>query len=340
MSRKYSSVSLETEVVGSLTTTATSIVVANATNLLGGINPASITSTEDFIVVLDPETSSEEIVRVTAVSSNTLTAVRGYDGSTGKTHTSGANATTFSGAGTELITTNGRSLGFPITINGTGTTSLAGALTLTGTLTATLQAGTLDLNGFTLTSPFFDSSFSTSRTIAFNGGQIAISGNGGNPQLNIQTATNFFWTGTPYFNLTYTGATGTRVISLGSTTQGTFGLGNAFDISVNGTSGIRLGTGTDIIAVQGFMNNLDLTGMTFTFANRTRTIFGNITIPATGGSYESGSFVNTMVNNSSKTIDTNGRSTFSTFTFQCARERFLCLLYLMAGILLIYQCLR
>jgi len=90
MSRKYSSVSLETEVVGSLTTTATSIVVANATNLLGGINPASITSTDDFIVVIDPETSSEEIVRVTAVSSNTLTAVRGYDGSTGKTHTSGA----------------------------------------------------------------------------------------------------------------------------------------------------------------------------------------------------------------------------------------------------------
>jgi hypothetical protein len=90
MSRKYSSVSLETEVVGSLTTTATSVVVANATNLLGGINPASITSTDDFIVVLDPETSSEEIVRVTAVNSNTLTVVRGYDGSTGKTHTSGA----------------------------------------------------------------------------------------------------------------------------------------------------------------------------------------------------------------------------------------------------------
>jgi hypothetical protein len=90
MSRKYSSVSLETEVVGSLTTTATSVVVANATNLLGGINSASITSTDDFIVVLDPETSSEEIVRVTAVTSNTLTVVRGYDGSTGKTHTSGA----------------------------------------------------------------------------------------------------------------------------------------------------------------------------------------------------------------------------------------------------------
>jgi trimeric autotransporter adhesin len=90
MSRKYSSVSLETEVVGSLTTSATSVVVGNATNLLGGINPASITSTDDFIVVIDPETSSEEIVRVTGVTSNTLTVVRGYDGSTGKTHTSGA----------------------------------------------------------------------------------------------------------------------------------------------------------------------------------------------------------------------------------------------------------
>ena len=90
MSRKYSSVSLETEVVGSLTTTATTITVANATNLLGGINAASINSTDDFIVVLDPETSSEEIVKVTGVTSNTLTIVRGYDGSTGKTHTSGA----------------------------------------------------------------------------------------------------------------------------------------------------------------------------------------------------------------------------------------------------------
>jgi hypothetical protein len=90
MSRKYSSVSLETEVVGSLTTVATTITVINATNLLGGINSASINSTDDFIVVLEPETSSEEIVQVTGVSSNTLTVVRGHDGSTAKTHTSGS----------------------------------------------------------------------------------------------------------------------------------------------------------------------------------------------------------------------------------------------------------
>jgi hypothetical protein len=89
MSRKFSSVSLETELVGSLTTVATTFDVISATNLLGGVNPADVSGTNDFIVVLDAETSNEEIVRVTAVSSNTLTVVRGFDGSTAKTHTSG-----------------------------------------------------------------------------------------------------------------------------------------------------------------------------------------------------------------------------------------------------------
>lgn len=90
MSRKFSSVSLETDVVGSLTTVATSIDVISATNLLGGVNPADVSSVNDFIVVIDPETSNEEIVRAIAITSNTLTVVRGFDGSTVKTHTSGA----------------------------------------------------------------------------------------------------------------------------------------------------------------------------------------------------------------------------------------------------------
>jgi hypothetical protein len=89
MSRKFSSVSLETELVGSLTTVATSFDIISATNLLGGVNPVDVSGTNDFIVVLDAETSSEEIVRVTAISGNTLTVVRGFDGSTAKTHTSG-----------------------------------------------------------------------------------------------------------------------------------------------------------------------------------------------------------------------------------------------------------
>ena len=66
------------------------MVVANATNLLGGVNPASLSTTSDFVVVIDPDTSSEEIVRVTAASGNLLTVIRGHDSSTAKVHTSGA----------------------------------------------------------------------------------------------------------------------------------------------------------------------------------------------------------------------------------------------------------
>jgi hypothetical protein len=54
------------------------------------------------------------------------------------TLTAGTLATTFSGAGSETITTNGRILDFPITFNATGTFSLLDALTIGSTRTVTL----------------------------------------------------------------------------------------------------------------------------------------------------------------------------------------------------------
>ena len=90
MTRKWSSISAETSLSANITSSQTTMVVTNATNLLGGVNPASLSTTNDFVVVLDPDTSSEEIVRVTAASGNLLTIIRGHDGSTAKIHTSGA----------------------------------------------------------------------------------------------------------------------------------------------------------------------------------------------------------------------------------------------------------
>ena len=90
MTRKWSSISAETTLSANITSSQTTMVVTNATNLLGGVNPASLSTTNDFVVVLDPDTSSEEIVRVTAASGNLLTIVRGHDSSTAKVHTSGA----------------------------------------------------------------------------------------------------------------------------------------------------------------------------------------------------------------------------------------------------------
>ena len=45
---------------------------------------------ETFTVVIDPDTALEEIVDVTAVSTNTLTITRGIDGSSGQAHSAGA----------------------------------------------------------------------------------------------------------------------------------------------------------------------------------------------------------------------------------------------------------
>ncbi len=85
--RKYSSRSQQTTLSGALTNSGTSATVVSGTSLLGG---ATISAGETFTVVIDPDTALEEIVDVTAVSTNTLTITRGIDGSTGVAHSAGA----------------------------------------------------------------------------------------------------------------------------------------------------------------------------------------------------------------------------------------------------------
>jgi hypothetical protein len=85
--RKYSSRSQQTTLTGALTSSGTSATVVSGSALLGGV---TISAGETFTVVIDPDTALEEIVDVTAVSTNTLTIVRGIDGSTGQTHSAGA----------------------------------------------------------------------------------------------------------------------------------------------------------------------------------------------------------------------------------------------------------
>jgi hypothetical protein len=86
--RKYSSRSQQTTLSAALTSTATTATVQNGNNLLGG---ATISAGETFTVVIDPDTALEEIVDVTAVSTNTLTIVRGIENAgTGQAHSAGA----------------------------------------------------------------------------------------------------------------------------------------------------------------------------------------------------------------------------------------------------------
>jgi hypothetical protein len=85
--RKYSSRSQQTTLTSAVSSGATTIVVGSGSGLLGG---ATVTSPEIFTVVIDPDTALEEIVDVTAVSTNSLTVVRGRDGSSGQAHSAGA----------------------------------------------------------------------------------------------------------------------------------------------------------------------------------------------------------------------------------------------------------
>ena len=85
--RKYSSRSQQTTLTGALSSSGTSATVVSGSALLGGV---TISAGETFTVVIDPDTALEEIVDVTAVSTNTLTITRAIDGSSGQAHSAGA----------------------------------------------------------------------------------------------------------------------------------------------------------------------------------------------------------------------------------------------------------
>ena len=91
MTRKYSSISVETTLATGISSTATSMTVATGTGsaLMGGVTLAA-GNVDQFTVALDVDTQNEEIVFVTGVSGDTLTIVRARAGSSGISHSGGA----------------------------------------------------------------------------------------------------------------------------------------------------------------------------------------------------------------------------------------------------------
>jgi hypothetical protein len=91
MTRKYSSISVETTLASGISNSATTMTVASGTGsaLLGGVTLAA-GNVDQFTVALDVDTQNEEIVFITAVSSDTFTIVRGRAGTSAISHTGGA----------------------------------------------------------------------------------------------------------------------------------------------------------------------------------------------------------------------------------------------------------
>ena len=164
MTRQYSSISVETTLASGISATATTMTVAAGTGsaLLGGVTLAA-GNVDQFTVALDPDTSNEEIVFITAVSTDTFTIVRNGAGTSGVTHSAGAAVkhvlTSDDLNAFKLSISPVASVGFGGSTSGTTTvqaTAIAGTTTLTlpaATDTLVGKATTDTLTNKTLTSP-------------------------------------------------------------------------------------------------------------------------------------------------------------------------------------------
>jgi len=220
--------------------------------------------------------------------------------STGATVSAGANTTTFAAtSGSHTITSNGKTLDFPLTFNTPGATyALADAMVVGSTRTLNFTAGTLDLASNNLTTGVLSSSNSNARTLAFGTGRVIVTGSGATV-FTTGTATNLTVTGTPLVEATYAGGTGTRTFAFG-TTDGS--ESNAISLSVS--------AGTDTVQINGtsHVRNLDFTGFAGTLSNNARNIYGSLTLSA-GMTLSAGAALTTLAATSgSHTITSNGQT--------------------------------
>ena len=186
---------------------------------------------------------------------------------------SGTSAVIFGGRTTQNITSAGKTFTNGITLDSPGgTLVLDGNLTLATNQTFTLTRGTLNLNGAVLSTGLFGSSNSNTRSIAFGTSRIEISGNNA-VVFGMETATNFSYTGTPNFNLIYSGSSGSRGIRVITGVNSS----NAVNINVtSGTDAITSSNGNQSV------KNLNFTGFSGTYTGGTQFFFfGNLIISST-----------------------------------------------------------
>lgn len=191
--------------------------------------------------------------------------------STGMTVASGALVTTFAStsATPRTITTNGKTIDFPLTFNGVGGTfRLLDALTMGSTRTLTQTNGTLDLNGFNVTTGSYLTQVGT-KNLTFNGSTLTC----------VAAGTAFNNTNSAGY--TTTAGTGTGAIRMTAATAKTFiGGGATYDCTLSND-------GAGALTIQGSNTFTTLANgvqpTSFLFTGGTTTTLTNWNISGTAG---------------------------------------------------------
>ena len=218
--------------------------------------------------------------------------------STTATFVTNLNRPTFAGTTFDTVITLAGSQTLPgFTIDKAGrTVTLAQATTCEQNVT--LNAGTLELNSFTLTCRSVGSSITTARTISFGvNGAIYITGNI-STIWNTGTTTNLTITGSKQLYFNNGAGTSTATIALGSLGE------NSWNVTCNSSAGIME------FAASSHINNLVHTG-----AGAVRpvsagvvSIYGNCTYTGTSTGASTGEFLFTGSSGTTSTINTTGSS--------------------------------
>jgi hypothetical protein len=170
--RKFSSISVETTLASSIGATGTTMTVATGTGS-ALINGAGFVNGDQFTVAIDPDTTSEEIVFITANSGDSFTIERARAGTSGISHSAGATVkhvlTSDDLNWFETNTSPLTSMGFKGSAS--GTTTVQASAVASGTLTLPAATDTLvgkattdTLTNKTLTAPVI-STISNSGTV-------------------------------------------------------------------------------------------------------------------------------------------------------------------------------
>jgi hypothetical protein len=190
----------------------------------------------------------------------------------GATYTAGASAWSFrSTSAGKTITTNGKTMDFPLTFFGAGGSwILQDALTMGSTRTLNHGAGTIDLNGKTLTVGSQYVTTTGTKDLTFNGGTLVCPG-ASTIAFNNSAPTNF----------TTTAGTGTGTISMTAATAKTFvGGGSTFNCTLN-QGGAGALTITDANTFDNITNTVQPASILFTAG--TTTTFNNFNLNGTAG---------------------------------------------------------